>query len=64
MANITRSQKEKRAYSLALVGGGAGVLTVVFLVLAIVGITGLGPAILAALISAAAVFGFRRTVGS
>jgi hypothetical protein len=64
MANLTRRDKEKRAYSLALVGGGAGVLTVVFLVLAIVGVMGLGPAILAALVSAAATFGFRRTVGS
>jgi len=64
MANLTRRDKEKRAYSLAIVGGGAGVLTVVFLVLAIVGVMGLGPAILAALISAGATFGFRRTVGS
>ncbi len=64
MANLTRTQKEKRAYTLALVGGGAGVLTVVFLVLAIVGVTSLGLAILTALISAAATFAFRRTVGS
>jgi hypothetical protein len=64
MANLTRSQKEKRAYSLALVGGGAGIATVVFLVLAIVGVMSIGPTILAALIAAAATFGFRRAVGS
>jgi small-conductance mechanosensitive channel len=64
MANLTRRDKEKRAYTLALVGGSAGIATVVFLVLAIAGVMGLGPAILAAIVSAAATFGFRRTVGS
>jgi hypothetical protein len=64
MANLTRRDKEKRAYSLALVGGGAGIATVVFLVLAIVGVMGLGPTILAAIVAAAAAFGFSRTVGS
>ena len=64
MANLTRSQKEKRAYTLTLVGAGAGIATVAFLVLAIVGVMGLGPAILAAIVSAVAIFAFRRTVGS
>lgn len=64
MANLTRRQKEKRAYTLALVGGGAGVATAVFLVLAIIGVTGIGLAILTAIIAAAAAFGLRRTVGS
>jgi hypothetical protein len=64
MANLTRRDREKRAYSLALVGGGAGIATVVFLVLAVVGIVGLGPAILAAIVAIAAYFGFRRTVGT
>ena len=43
---------------------GAGIATVVFLVLAIVGVMGLGPTILAAIVAAAAAFGFSRTVGS
>ena len=64
MANLTRRQKEKRAYSLALVGGGAGLATAVFLVLAIIGVMSLGPAILTAIVAAAAAFGLRRTVGS
>jgi hypothetical protein len=64
MANLTRRDREKRAYTLAVVGGGAGIATVVFLVLGIVGILGLGPAILAAIVAIAAYFGFRRTVGS
>jgi hypothetical protein len=63
MANLTRRDKEKRAYTLALVGGGAGIATVVFLVLGVVGIMGLGPAIIAAIVAIAAYFGFRRTVG-
>lgn len=63
MANLTRRNREKRAYSLALVSGGAGIATVVFLVLAIVGVMGLGPTILAAIVAAAAAFGFSRTVG-
>ena len=64
MANLTRRDREKRAYTLTVVGGGAGIATVGFLVLAIVAIMGLGPAILAALVAAAAACGFRRTVGS
>ncbi len=64
MANLTRRDREKRAYTLTLVGGGAGLATVVFFVLAIVGIVGFGPAILAAIVAIAAAFGFRRTVGS
>jgi hypothetical protein len=64
MANLTRRDREKRAYSLALVGGGAGIAAVVFLVLAVVGVTSIGPAFLAAIVAAAAAFGFRRTVGS
>ena len=64
MANLTRSQKEQRAYTLTLVGGGAGIATVAFFVLAIVGIMSLGPAILAAIVAVIAFFLFRRTVGS
>jgi hypothetical protein len=64
MANLTRRDKEKRAYSMALVGGGAGIATVVFAVLAVVGIFSFGPAIFAAIVAIAAYFGFRRTVGS
>jgi hypothetical protein len=64
MANLTRREKEKRAYSLVLVSGGAGAAAVVLVVLAVVGIVGIGPAVLAALVAAGAAYGFRRTVGS
>ena len=62
MGGLSRRQKEKRAYSMVLVGGGAGVAAVVFLVLAVIGVMGIGPAFLAALIAAAAAFFFKRTV--
>jgi len=64
MANLTRRQKEQRAYTLTLVGGGAGIATVVFVVLAIVGVMSLGPAVLAAIVAAGAAFGFSRSVRS
>jgi uncharacterized membrane protein YjjP (DUF1212 family) len=64
MANLTRRQKEQRAYSLAVVGAGAGIATAVFVVLAFIGIFGFGPAILTAIVAIAAAFGLRRTVGT
>jgi uncharacterized membrane protein YjjP (DUF1212 family) len=63
MGGLSRRDKEKRAYSLVLVGGGAGVAAVVFFVLAIVGVISLGWAFLAAIVATAATFFFKRTVG-
>ena len=63
MGGLSRRDKEKRAYSLVLVSGGAGVAAVLFFVLAIVGVIGLGWAFLAAIVAAAAGFFFKRTVG-
>jgi len=62
MGGLSRRDKESRAYSLVLVGGGAGVAAVVFVVLGIVGVIGLGWAFLAAIVAAAAAFFFKRTV--
>ena len=64
MGGLSRRQREKRAYSLTLVGGGAAVASVVFLVLAVVGVMSLGPALLAALIAAGAAFLLRGTLRS
>lgn len=64
MANLTRRQKEQRAYSLVLVSGGAGVATVVLVVLAILGVVGFGLPFLTAILSAIAAYLFRRTVSS
>ena len=62
MGRLSRRQREGRAYTLTLVSGGAAVAAVVFLVLAVVGVIGIGPAFVAALIAAAAAFMLRGTL--
>jgi hypothetical protein len=62
MGGLSRRDKEKRAYSLVLVSGGAGVAAVLFFVLGIVGVIGIGWAFLAAIVAAAAGFFFKRTI--
>ena len=62
MGGLSRRQREKRAYSLTLVGGGAAVATVVFLVLWIIGVMGFGSVFLAALIAAGAGLLLRGTM--
>ncbi len=42
MGGLSRRDKEQRAYSLVLLGGGAGVAAVVFLALGVLGVIGLG----------------------
>jgi hypothetical protein len=63
MGGLSRRQREKRAYSLTLVSGGAALAAVVFLVLWVIGVMGFGPVLLAALIAAGAAFLLRSTVG-
>src|SRR5438132_1066245 len=41
-SNLSRSQRENRAFQLAVVGGGAAVVAVIALVLSIVGVIGSG----------------------
>ncbi len=62
MGRLSRREREKRAYSLTLLGGGAALAAVVFLVLAVIGVMGIGPALLAALIAAGAAFMLRGTL--
>jgi hypothetical protein len=62
MSNITRSQRESRAYALILTTGGAGVAAVVLFVLAIVGIVGYGLFFLALVVAIVALFLARRTL--
>jgi len=57
-----RRDREQRAYTLGLVAAGAGVLTVVLLVLAIAGVVGGGLVFLSALVAAGAGYGFKKTV--
>ncbi len=47
----TRKQREQRAYRLVLVGGTAGLVSVVGLVLAAVGVIGFGLPVLAAVVA-------------
>ena len=62
MGGLSRRQREKRAYSLTLVSGGAAVATVVFLVLWVIGVMNFGPVFLAALIAIGAAFLLRGTM--
>ena len=62
MGGLSRRDKEQRAYSLVLLGGGAGVAAVVFLALGVLGVIGLGWAFLAVIVAAAAGFFFKRIV--
>lgn len=62
MGGLSRRQREKRAYSLTLVGGGAAVATVVFLLLWIVGVMGFFPVFLAVVVAAISGFLLRGTM--
>jgi hypothetical protein len=62
MGGLSRRDKEKRAYSMVLLGGGAAIAAVVFLALGVIGVMGIGPAVLAAIVAAIAAFFFKRTV--
>jgi hypothetical protein len=59
---LSRRAREQRAYTLTLATGGLAVLTLVLIVLAIVGVTNFGLAILAALLAAVSGFMLRRTL--
>ena len=62
MGGLSRRQREKRAYTLTLVSGGASVAAVVFLVTAIIGVTGFGPFLLAVIVAVVAGFVLRGTL--
>ena len=57
-----RRAREQRAYRLAMVGGGASVVAVVGVVLAILGVTGAGLPVIAAIVAAVCFLLFRRIV--
>jgi hypothetical protein len=61
-SGMTRRQREERAYRLVLVTGGLAVLTIALIVLAIVGIVGGGPVVVALLATLGAGFMLRRTL--
>jgi hypothetical protein len=59
----SRRSREQRAFQLAVVGGAAGVVAVVGLILAIAGVVGGWLPVLAIVVAVACVVLFRRTVG-
>ncbi len=60
---LSRRQRETRAYRLTLATGGAGLATLVSLVLTVVGITSFGLVILLAVLTAALGFALKSTLG-
>jgi type IV secretory pathway TrbD component len=62
MSNITRSQRESRAYALILTTGGLSVATVVVFVLMIIGAASFGLFLLLLVATAIALFAARRTL--
>ena len=58
----SRRGRERRAYQLVLVGSTAGVIAVVGLILAAVGVLGFGVPFLAAIVAVVCAVLFRRTV--
>jgi Flp pilus assembly protein TadB len=61
-SRMSRRQKEQRGYQLVVVGGGAGVVAVVGLVLAIAGVIGYGLPLVALVVAVICFFLFRRLV--
>jgi hypothetical protein len=62
-SGLSRSQRERRAFQLAVAGGGAAVVAVVALVLAIAGVIGSGLFVIALIVAIVCAVMFRRTVG-
>jgi hypothetical protein len=58
----SRRQREQRAYYLVIATGGLAVLTVALVVLAVVGITSLGPAVLVAILAVLCGLALRRVL--
>ena len=59
-----RRTREQRAYRLVLVGGAAGTVAVVGMVLAIAGVIGFGIPVIAAIVAVVAALWFRSTVSA
>jgi putative flippase GtrA len=59
-----RRAREQRAYRLALVGGTAGVVGVVSLILAVVGVITWALPIIALIVAAICMYAFQRTTGA
>ena len=62
MGGLSRRTREKRAYTLGLVAGGAGIAAVVLFVVALVSSVSMGLAVLALVVAAIAGFMLRSTL--
>jgi hypothetical protein len=62
-SRLSRRARERRAFQLVMVGGAAGLVAVVGLLLAILDVIGLGLPIVAAIVAVVCLVLFRRTVG-
>jgi hypothetical protein len=62
-SGVSRSAREKRAFQTLMIGGGAGVVAVVALVLAIAGVIGSGLFWLSLVVAIVCGLLFRRSVG-
>jgi hypothetical protein len=62
-SRLPRRARERRAFQLVMVGGAAGLVAVVGLLLAILDVIGLGLPIVAAIVAVVCLVLFRRTVG-
>ncbi len=58
-----RRAREARAYRLVVVGGTAGAIGVISLVLAVVGVLGWGLPVIALIVAAVCAYGFVRATG-
>lgn len=63
MANLTRRQRESRAYQLTLATGGGALATVVLGVLWVVGVVGFGIVALVAILTVVCAVLLRRVFG-
>ena len=59
---ISRRQREQRAYTLVLATGGLALATIVLVILAVLGVTGLGPAVITALLAGGGALLLKRTL--
>lgn len=62
MSNITRSQRESRAFALIVTTGGLGVASTVLFVLAVIGVASFGLFLLALVATVVALVAARRTL--
>lgn len=63
MSNITRRQRESRAFALTIATGGFGLASVVTFVLMVVGVAGFGIFLLLLIATAISLFALRSTMG-